>query len=194
MTGQEHPPPTDPRERRRLARRHEIMDVALAIAEGEGWEAVTTRRVARSIDYSQPVIYQHFASRDDLVAAIARRGFDTLTGEIESVARTGGARPFEGLCRRYVEFGRRRPRLYEVMFGAPTSLVFATADTPEELRRTFLTLRELVARGHQSEDADGVTEFFWACCHGLVSLLLAGRIPETRVEEHVRRIGHLLDG
>ncbi|WP_016699587.1 TetR/AcrR family transcriptional regulator [Actinoalloteichus spitiensis] len=194
MRDQERSTPTDPKERRRLARRHEIMDVALAIAEREGWEAVTTRRVARSIDYSQPVIYQHFSSRDDLIAAIARRGFNTLTGEVESVARAGDARPFEELCRRYVAFGRRHPRLYEVMFGAPTTLAFATADTPEELRRTFLTLRELVARGHPAEDADGATEFFWACCHGLVSLLLAGRIPGTRVEEHVRRVGHLLGG
>lgn len=40
-------------------------------AEPEGWSAVTTRRLASEVEYSQPVLYSHFKGRDAITAAVA---------------------------------------------------------------------------------------------------------------------------
>src|SRR6478672_1548091 len=54
-------PPRQRRERELAQRRQLIIESARELAEAEGWSAVTTRRLADKIEYSQPVLYQHFA-------------------------------------------------------------------------------------------------------------------------------------
>ena len=52
----------EPSGRARLAaeRRQQILDAARSVAEAEGWAAVTSRRLADVIGYTQPVLYAHF--------------------------------------------------------------------------------------------------------------------------------------
>lgn len=178
------------KERRYLARRGQIMEVALEIAAREGWGAVTTRRLAQAIDYSQPVIYQHFTSRDDLLRAIAVDGFAALSDQVEALGTTRGPVGLGDLCRSYLDFARDNPRRYEAMFTLPSSIAFDAPDTPDAPRRAFNSLRSRVAQ-HTGQDPDTAAEFFWATCHGLASLIIAGRIPDERREAHITNVGHL---
>ena len=66
------------RERQRAERYELIVAAACELAEAEGWDAVTTRRLAGLIDYSQPVLYSHFKGKADIMAAVATRGFEEL--------------------------------------------------------------------------------------------------------------------
>src|ERR1700727_814719 len=66
------------RERELQQRRQVILDAARELAEAEGWEAVTTRRLADRIEYSQPVLYSHFEGKDAIVSAVALEGFSEL--------------------------------------------------------------------------------------------------------------------
>lgn len=184
--------PSPGRQRRSLARRRLLLDVALSLAEDEGWEAVTTRRLAEAIDYSQPVIYQHFRNREDLIRTIVVEGFANLTERVRQVAQSASTAPLEDLCRAYLEFGTTQPRLYEAMFTHSTTLPFAQAQTPPELREAFDALASVVMREAPHADIAAVTELYWACCHGLVSLLNAGRIPRDRLEHHVRLVADLV--
>src|ERR1700751_2451136 len=61
--------------RDRQARRAQIISAARRIAELEGWSNVTVRRLSDEISYSQPVLYSHFANREEIVAAVAIEGF-----------------------------------------------------------------------------------------------------------------------
>ncbi|TCP49249.1 TetR family transcriptional regulator [Tamaricihabitans halophyticus] len=183
--------PDSPRQRRKLAQRQAILDAALRIAEEDGWAAVTTRRVAAAVDYRQPVIYQHFTGRDELIKAIAIAGFVALTAEINALASATGPAALEQLCHRYIAFGAEQPRRYEAMFTLPSTLPFASADTPAELRASFAAIRAVVATVVPEDRADSATELLWACCHGIATLRLAGRIPADRVDEHLARVAHL---
>ena len=58
----------------RAQRRELIVNAARELAESEGWEAVTTRRLADRIEYSQPVLYSHFEDKHAIVSAVASRG------------------------------------------------------------------------------------------------------------------------
>ena len=46
-------------------------------------DAVTTRRLAGLIDYSQPVLYSHFKNKADIMAAVANRGFEELATRLK---------------------------------------------------------------------------------------------------------------
>ena len=61
----------DRRARERAARRQLIVDTARQVAEAEGWDAVTTRRLSTEIEYSQPVLYKHFSGMDEVAAAVS---------------------------------------------------------------------------------------------------------------------------
>ncbi|GFZ99203.1 TetR/AcrR family transcriptional regulator [Nesterenkonia alkaliphila] len=178
-----------PRERRYRLREQQIIEQARQIAESEGWASVTTRRLAQEINHSQPVIYQHFDSRDRILAAVVTQGFRELTALIRGAASASGD-ALEQLCWSYLDFGRQNPALYEAMFTKPTHLRFAHEDTPEELRASFEALTGIIRQETattSNNDAAALTELFWATCHGLTSLHLAGRIPETHLAAHVQR-------
>src|SRR5271165_6535454 len=115
----------DRRERQRAERYELILAAALKLAEAEGWDAVTTRRLAGLIDYSQPVLYSHFKGKSDIMAAVATRGFEELATRMETASATGGADVLRNVCAAYLDFARSRPIIYEAMFVLPTKIRFA---------------------------------------------------------------------
>jgi AcrR family transcriptional regulator len=52
-----------------------ILAAARDIAAQEGWQAVTIRKVADRIEYSRPMIYEHFENKDAVLLELMREGF-----------------------------------------------------------------------------------------------------------------------
>src|SRR5450755_1484233 len=120
----------DRRLRERAARRRLITATARTLAEREGWDAVTTRRLSTEIEYSQPVLYKHFASMEDIVEAVALEGFGELAKSL-STARGGAGGPEEALGRVahfYSTAATENPALYDAMFTRATRLRFGAED------------------------------------------------------------------
>src|SRR6201997_5049727 len=159
----------DRRARERAARRQLIVDTARQVAETEGWDAVTTRRLSTEIEYSQPVLYKHFSGMDQVAAAVAIDGFAELARLLRT-ARTDAKTPNDALnriARAYLDFARDNPAVYDAMFTGRTTLRFAEPDTPLELVSAFGELREAMSLVAGEADADTLTEVFWAALHGL---------------------------
>src|SRR3954464_10821556 len=85
------------RERERAERERLIVTAARELAESEGWDAVTTRRLATEIEYSQPVLYSHFKGKDAIMAAVAVEDFADIGAEMRT-ARTSAADPRQALA------------------------------------------------------------------------------------------------
>src|SRR3978361_1403051 len=81
----------DRRERERTARRRLIITTARTLAEAEGWDAVTTRRLSTEIEYSQPVLYKHFTGMEKSAGAVALDGFEDLAGALRAASSDAGA-------------------------------------------------------------------------------------------------------
>ena len=180
-------PTEDRRTRERAARRQLIITTARGLAESEGWDAVTTRRLSAEIEYSQPVLYAHFANMEQLAQAVAIDGFGELA-EVLHTARGGaatGADALRRLAHAYLGFAAENPALYDVMFTRPTTLHFAAEDTPPELEAGFNELRDVVAQLGELPDADTFAEVLWSALHGLVSLSRNGRLRPTHATERV---------
>jgi AcrR family transcriptional regulator len=180
------------KERERAERERLIVTAAREMAEAEGWDAVTTRRLAAEIEYSQPVLYSHFKGKDAIMAAVAVEGFAELAAELRA-ARLGADSPRAALIAvgtAYTDFARRRPALYDAMFTHVVDVPFATPEAPAALREGFGELVQAVQPLASDDEADILAETLWAGLHGLVTLTRSGRLPE---EAHERRLALLID-
>ncbi|HEX4722097.1 MAG TPA: TetR/AcrR family transcriptional regulator [Pseudonocardiaceae bacterium] len=180
------------RERERADRERLIITAARELAEAEGWDAVTTRRLATEIEYSQPVLYSHFSGKDAIMAAVAVEGFADLAAELRA-ARTAATDPRQallGVGAAYASFALRRPALYDAMFTQAVDLPFATPAAPQALQAGFGELREAMRPHAGADDLETLTEILWSGLHGLLTLMRNGRL---RTEDHDRRMTLLLD-
>jgi AcrR family transcriptional regulator len=178
----------DRRERERAARRELIIATARGLAEADGWDAVTTRRLSTEIEYSQPVLYKHFTGMDQIADAVAMDGFGELA-EVIRAARSDAGTAGDALARiahAYLDFARDNPAVYDAMFIRATTLRFAAHDTPPALAAAFSELREGVGLVADEHDADALTEVFWAGLHGLVALSRAGRLRAGHDSERLQ--------
>jgi AcrR family transcriptional regulator len=168
----------DRRERERAARRQLIVTTARKLAEAEGWDAVTTRRLSTEIEYSQPVLYKHFAGMEQIADAVAIDGFGELAeaiGAARSDADPAGD-AMTRIARAYLDFARDNPAVYDAMFTRATTLHFGAENTPPQLTAAFAELRQAVGLVADQQDADALTEVLWAALHGLVTLGRTGRL------------------
>src|ERR1044071_957228 len=146
----------DRRERERAARRQLITATARRLAEAEGWDAVTTRRLSAEIEYSQPVLYKHFAGMEGIEASVAVQGF----GELRDALRAARAQVSDGraalarVAHAFTGFPRDNPALFDAMFIRASTLAFAAEDTPDELSAAFEELRAAVEAVAGARDPD----------------------------------------
>ena len=182
------------RRQREIAQRHNlIVSTARQLAEQEGWQTVTTRKLADSIEYSQPVLYSHFKNKDEIIRAVAIQGFTELA-ELQRRTRESADTPEEAihlLFHAYGRFAAENPRLYEAMFVHPTNLLFAAEDTPEELHGAFQEFHSAIAAVAHGRDAEVLTEITWASLHGLATLSATHRL---RPEQSEARLSMLIEG
>jgi AcrR family transcriptional regulator len=173
--------------RERTARRRLIMVTARALAEHEGWDAVTTRRLSTEIEYSQPVLYKHFASMEEIVEAVASEGFDELAEALGAARRSanGAGDVLTRTARAFSKFAIDNPALYDAMFSRATRLRFGSDDTPAPHHTAFGELRAAVATVAHDQDSDTLTEVIWAGLHGLVTLGRSGRLRPGHEDERI---------
>ncbi|MFI9605511.1 TetR/AcrR family transcriptional regulator [Streptomyces sp. NPDC052043] len=176
------------KQRERAGRERLIVATARKLAEQQGWDAVTTRRLAEHIEYSQPVLYSHFRGKREIIGAVALEGAAEMAAAVRAAASAANS-PRErvaALARAYLDFAARNPAVYDAMFQLDGGLAFAQEDTPQPLKDAFAALLESLGE----VAGDGVhpglfTEVFWASLHGLATLTRAGRLPPEDIEPRV---------
>jgi AcrR family transcriptional regulator len=179
------------RARRVAERRRQILDAARAVAEDEGWSAVTSRRLAGAIGYTQPVLYQHFpGGKTEIMRTVALAGFAELAAATrEALGHNAGPRAIAAVAEVYLDFATAHPALYEAMFQLPIDARFAQDDAQAELRAGFSALAAALG-----DAGDGTaTEVFWSALHGMSLLERAGRMRQehrpNRIAELAARFG-----
>ncbi|MPV37381.1 TetR/AcrR family transcriptional regulator [Georgenia subflava] len=181
------------KERERVVRERLIVTTAREIAEQQGWDAVTTRRLAERIEYSQPVLYSHFRGKREIIGAVALEGAAELAAALRAGASSADGRRTRvlTLAGTYLEFAERNPAVYDAMFRLDGGLAFANENTPEPLKDAFAALLETLGEvAGDSVHPALFTEVFWAALHGLATLTRAGRLPP---EDTQRRVTLLVD-
>lgn len=160
-------------------RREHILEEALRLFAERGVLQVSTRDIAAAVGISQPSLYAHFRSRDDIAIEISQRAFRLLRERMESL-ETRDLVPVERLrrmSREYVRFGLENSAAYRVAF-----MVERARLAPEEFmaiheagQRCFSMVHDLFRSVRQADDEQTAAraQSAWASMHGLVSLFLA---------------------
>lgn len=91
-----------PRQARSEATIAAIVEAAAQILEREGEEAATTARIAARAGVSIGSLYQYFADRDAVLAAVIRRDRETVSAEIARRIAEGNPNSAEALVREII--------------------------------------------------------------------------------------------
>jgi AcrR family transcriptional regulator len=202
MTAQEHDAPTPSpayastpspastpaqrrRDRERAAARETILAAALDVARRDGWDAVTMRRLAEEIEYSANFAYRYFTGRDDILHTLVVDGFARLrdamttagassTGEPTTGEPSTGADAVRRAGHAYLDFALTDPDLYQLMYGLGGVRVPAT-DAWDEGQAIGDVMADLLVTAGDTQPVPHVLQL-WATAHGLIALLVVGRV------------------
>lgn len=167
------------RERRQARTREAIIQAAEEIIQTQGPDALSMREVAELTDYSASNLYEYFASKDDLLAAVANEALMRLATQVGHSAT--GSSPRERLLaygQSYLEFARTHPDLYLLTFGRKLS--HSVLADPEKTPSTYSLLLQLVRECIEAGDfvprpGFGLQEMAfgcWSLVHGIAMLRL----------------------
>lgn len=175
------------KEREKAQRERLIVATARKLAETHGWDAVTTRRLAEEIEYSQPVLYSHFRGMKEIMQAVALEGFAELAVALRAAVPEGPAdrQTVVAIARAYTDFAARNHALYDAMFSLDNGLPFADEATPAAMKEGFQALFDSLVDYAHPDDPGLYVETFWAALHGLATLTRGGRLPADRAADRI---------
>ena len=159
-----------------------LIRAALDLIKEKGPAGFTFAEAARSAGVSPAAPYRHFRDRDELLADVARRGFEQFEAVLARAWDEGRPDPlaaFDRMGRAYLDFARREPAFYSAMFEAGISLD-ATPELRQASDRSFAVLRGaseiLVAKIPPGERPPAlmVALHIWSMTHGIASLFGRG--------------------
>jgi len=161
-----------------------LLDAALDLIAAVGPGGFTLREAARSAGVTHTAPYRHFASRQDLLAAVAEEGFRALHGAMTRALAAAGADPLgrlQGLGLAYVRHAVEHPSHFRVMFGPEVADKTAYPGLREAGQATLGLLHDTVrdcqhAGVVRAGDPDGMAVALWSLVHGLADLLVDGQV------------------
>jgi AcrR family transcriptional regulator len=178
-----------PATRRNSARPYHHGDLraaCLALAahelEARGPEGLALRHLAAQLGVTQPSLYRHFASKEELVDRLATSGFVRVQDDLAAAAGATARDRLEAMVRAYLACGRTHPQHYRLMFARPSSekqrdplLVEAAAAARQMLDEAVAAWR--AETGPAAGDSQALSAGIWALAHGMVMLASEGHLP-----------------
>ncbi len=162
--------------------REALIDAALTLLAKNGPAGFTIAEAARLAGVSSAAPYRHFRDADELLAAIAERGYERLATTLARAwdeGRPDPLRAFEAVGQAYLTFARKESALYAAMFE--THIAFdAFPALQAAADRAFAVLREAadrIAAALPKANRPPVLMMalhIWALSHGIASLFCRG--------------------
>lgn len=158
--------------------RAELLDTALQQLHEVGVDTLSLRALARSVGVSQTAPYRHFADKNELLAALATRGYKDLLQALRAAGDATGDCPRERLiafAHAYVDYAANHPDLFKLMFGPILQPTDKYPELREAIRETFGLVQEILRHGIQrgifrEQDIAYLANAAWAGIHGLATL------------------------
>jgi AcrR family transcriptional regulator len=169
--------------------RDRLLDEAIAIARKSGAHSLSLREVARRAGVSHMAPYRHFKDKEALLAAIAERGFNRLSGKMSAVAKPGLSFPevFEQMGHAYVQFVLDSPDTARIMFGGFIGEMDEHTACHEAGMSAFGQLLQLIRTGQdlgyfdKKHDVEAMGAMIWSQVHGFAMLLAENQFDITSI-------------
>jgi AcrR family transcriptional regulator len=133
-----------PRLRRGSLTREIIVSESLRLLDEDGLDGFSLPKLGRALGADQTAVYRHFASKDDLVLAIADRLIDEAMADLE---------PSACWMDTLTEMGRRIRRTYLAHPAAASMSAYRTTQGPAEIRAVDVIIGAILAAGFEGAQA-----------------------------------------
>lgn len=154
--------------------------------EEAGASELSLRALARRLGVSEAAPSRHFSSKDDLLAAIARSGFEELAEQRKQIsARNLAPLP----CARemmlsYVKYAQDHAGLFDLMTGPRLMQSFRRGDLERSSDVSYSFFANSIfdlalESGWPREQLHYLSHAAWSTEHGVAALILAARTPRT---------------
>lgn len=178
--------------------RRAIEETTLSIIESDGVNSVSLRAVARRLGVTEAAPYHHFASKSELLAALAANAYRGLHERMIAAVSQAGDDPYARLLaagRSYVDYGLQSSGRFRIMFGEHMTELAAHVDVYAAAHPTRLMLHQLVSDcvGQDNKDALAIENAVWSLVHGITWLMLEHGSDEVGATV-VDSLGFLLRG
>jgi AcrR family transcriptional regulator len=162
--------------------REALIESALSLIGEKGPAGFTIAEAARSAGVSPAAPYRHFRDREELMAEVARLGFERFANDLEKAWHGGRPSPLEALQsvgRAYLAFARNEPAYYAAMFetGLPKALNAGLQESADRaLDALYAATKKLVEKLPEDSrpPCQMVALHIWAMSHGIASLFGRG--------------------
>lgn len=170
----------------------EAISLALELVETDSGQQLSVRSLANSLGVAHRALYNHFGSRDGLLASLSARGFEMLASTVADQPDPAG------FIRRYVGFALSRPELYALMMRQRHT----TINEHEQLRLAVDGMISASAKILAPHLTDGesirrAVMHVWMLIHGGVALHLSGMLRTRSDDDFIAEllaIAGLADG
>ena len=161
-----------------------LLDAGQRLLSEGGPDSVGVRAVARHAGESSRAVYSLFGGKEGLLQALAARGYDLLTDQVEGVARTEA--PAADLIRVGTEgfrtFALEHPGLFRLTFERVSAEVTADSEVQRAAGASYAALTRRIERAQDAGELQQlpVSEIafaFHSCCLGLASGELSREAP-----------------
>ncbi len=157
-----------------------ILNAAINLAKSNGWNSVTIRKIAEAIEYTPPIVYEHFHNKDDLMREIIIYGFKKLRllGEARLSAKQDPKEWLLELSLVHWDFAFENSELYQLMFSLERPL------PSEEATKGALFIKEIFSKiSRLAEKELEVIIFNWVCLlNGTISMIMQFNKTEYPLE------------
>lgn len=153
-----------------------ILTTAWQMVKDEGWQSLSIRRIADAIEYSVPVIYDHFVNKEAILFEFGKEGFRMLAKKIEEAKRKSDdpAAQLKLIAHAHWDFARKHKEHYQLMYGLGMQGCEVEKCLPEKaiFRTLVMTPIIQIIRKGKKPHIDPCLKYytFWSIIHGLVSI------------------------
>lgn len=162
--------------------RTSILTTAWQMVKQEGWQSLSIRKIADAIEYSVPVIYDHFENKEAILVEFSRKGFDLLVKKMQE-AKTKSDNPEEqliGIGSAYWDFAFANKEYYQIMFSLGTEGCEMGKCIPAQSVFEDIIWDAIVGimQDNKLPERDACLKYhtFWSILHGLVSVKLTAPV------------------
>ena len=175
------------RQRQKEEVRASILSAAWQLVEAEGWQQLSIRKIADAIEYSVPVIYDHFENKEAILHEFTRRGFSLLNEALTKAAEkhTEPEQQIEAIAEGYWNFAFANKEYYQLMYGLGMpgcDSVKQMSELQDFTMLLTLPIVKLIEKSGKNSDAFLKLNSFWSMLHGLISINMMGKEDAHHME------------
>jgi len=171
--------------------RASILSAAWVQVLTDGWQSLSIRKIADAIEYSIPVIYNHFENKEAILLEFTKEGFQKLADTLEQ-AKNKHADPagqLEAMAYAYWDFAFDNKEFYQLMFGLGIPACDRVNQVIEMKVMSMVmisTIKEAIAQS-KNKDADYFLKYhtYFSILHGLVSIQMIEKAGKPSAEKKI---------